>query len=536
MRVLKCLLSFSLFGAVLPLSALAQAASQSATEAPGAPTPVIKVKSNLVILDVVATDKNDHVVRDLKKEDFTVFENGVKQTIRTFESPAAQPPVPMAPTLDRNGHPNWGESPITIIVLDQLNTPLEEIAFAREQLFKYLQAQPAQLAEPTSLIVLNDRGIQDATPATRDRDALLATARHEHVGLPFRLNRGAVNELLSESFALLRQIALSTRGNRGRKNVIWVGRGFPSLNPTGLDPQNEATFLNAVRDTVNMMLDARVTLSKIDPRTNLVGVLSDPQSDPGMTSPGLVNDPFATSFSFNAFISQTGGKNFMFMNDVAREIQDGVSQGSNYYTLSYVPTDPKEDGKYRKVTILVNRPGVTVRAKLGFYTGTPKDQPSIQPSDRELGWDMLQAAVSVMEYTGVGLRLGERSWDDKTGQLEVKVRIDTDSLSFDPAANGAERATFFVSIAALDDKGKVLNFKTVSPTVEIPADQAAQIPTGHITVPAVLTVPQRAKAVRVIVRDGSGRIGTADFDAAYIAGLTWHLSPPVAGSAKHGRN
>ncbi len=534
MRVSKYLLSFSLFVGALPLLAFAQSAAQSATEASDAPTPVIKVKSNLVILDVVATDKNDRVVRDLKKEDFTVFENGVKQTIGTFESPAVQPPVPAAPMLDRNGHPNWGESPITIIVLDQLNTPLEEIAFAREQLFKYLQAQQAQLAEPTSLIVLNDRGIQDATPATRDRDALLATARHEQVGLPFRLNRGAVNEMLSESFALLRQIALSTRGNRGRKNVIWVGRGFPTLDPTGLNPQDEAIFLNAVRDTVNMMLDARVTLSKIDPRTNLVGVLNDPQGGAGMTSPGLVDDPFATSFSFNAFISQTGGRNFMFMNDVAREIQDGVSQGSNYYTLSYVPTDPAEDGKYRKVTILVNRPGVTVRAKSGFYAGTPKDQPSLQPSDRELGWDMLQAAVSVMEYNGVGLRLGDRSWDDKTGKLEVKVRIDTDSLSFDPAANGAERATFFVSVAALDEKGKVLSFKTVSPTVEIPADQVAQISTGHTTVPAILTVPQRAKSVRVIVRDSSGRIGTADFDAAYIAGLTWHLAPP-APNAKHGR-
>ena len=534
MRVSKCLLSFSLFVGVLPLPALAQTPPQSAADASQQPTPVIKVKSTLVILDVVATDKKDHVVQDLKKEDLAVFENGVKQIIRTFESPAAQPPVPAAPMLDRNGYPNWGESPITIIVLDQLNTPLEEIAFAREQLFKYLQAQPAQLAEPTSLIVLNDRGIQDATPATRDRDALLATARREHVGLPFRLNRGAVNEMLSESFALLRQIALSTRGSRGRKNVIWVGRGFPSLDPTGLDPQNEATFLNAVRDTVNMMLDARVTLSKIDPRTNLVGVLSDPQGDPGMTSPGVVDDPFATSFSFNAFISQTGGRNFMFMNDVAREIQDGVSQGSNYYTLSYVPTDPTEDGKYRKVTILGNRPGVTVRAKSGLYAGTPKDQPSLQPSDRELGWDMLQAAVSVMEYNGVGLRLGDRSWDDRTGTLEVKVHVDTDSLSFDPTGNGSERATFFVSIAALDDKGKVLGFKTVSPTVEIPADQVSQIPNGHTTVPVVLALPQRAKSVRVIVRDSSGRIGTANFDAAFIAGLTRNAAP-AAPNPKHGR-
>lgn len=172
MRASKYLLSFSFFVAVLPLPALAQAASQSVAEPP---TSVIQVKSNLVILDVVATDRNDHLVGELKKEDFTVFENGVKQTIGTFESPDAQPGVPAAPNLDRDGHPSWGESPITIIVLDQPNTPLEEIAFAREQLFKYMQAQSAQLAEPTSLIVLNDQGIQDATPATRDRDALLAT-------------------------------------------------------------------------------------------------------------------------------------------------------------------------------------------------------------------------------------------------------------------------------------------------------------------------------------------------------------------------
>ena len=81
MRVLKCLLSFSWFIAVLPLPAFAQTLSQSATETSSAPTPVIKVKSNLVILDVVATDKSARVVTDLKKEDFTVFENGVKQTL-----------------------------------------------------------------------------------------------------------------------------------------------------------------------------------------------------------------------------------------------------------------------------------------------------------------------------------------------------------------------------------------------------------------------------------------------------------------------
>jgi VWFA-related protein len=531
-RVLKCLLSLSWFIAVLPLPAFAQTLSQSATETSSRPTPVIKVNSNLVVLDVVATDKSARVVTDLKKEDFTVFENGVKQTLGSFESPAGRAPIAATPVPDRNGNPTWGEAPITIVVLDQLNTPIDEIAFAREQLFKYLQAQPEELAEPTSLVVLNDRGIQEASPTTRDREALLSIARHQHVGLPFRLKRGATDEMLSESFALLRQIALSTRGDHGRKNVIWIGRGFPGLDPTVLDPHDQETFLNAVRDTVNMLLDARVTISKIDPRTNLVTSL-DPQDLTGMVAPGVPDDPFATTFSFNAFIAQTGGRNFMYMNDLSREIQEGVSQGSNYYTMSYVPTDPAEDGKYHKLTILVNRPGVSLRAKEGFYAGKAPGQPGVEPSDRELGFDMLQAALSGMQYNGVGIQLGDRNWDEKSGKLVVKVRVDTSTLSFEPAPGGDEKTTFFVSMAALDEKGKVLTFKSVSPTVSIPAIQTSQIPTGHTTVSAVLTLPQRTRAVRVIVRDSSGRIGTADFDAAYIAGLIWHLPPAVG--VKHGR-
>ncbi len=524
-------LGLALFCLILRVPAHAQLSPPPSDESSREPNPVLKVTSNLVILDVVATDKSGRGVTDLKKEDFTVFESGVKQSISAFESPAAQPPIAAAPMRDRNGNPSWGEAPITIVVLDQLNTPLEEIAYGREQLFKYLQAQPTQLPGPISLVVLNDRGIQDATPATRDRDALLAIARHQHVGLPFRLNRGATDEMLPESFALLRQIALSTRGDHGRKNVIWIGRGFPGLDPTVLDPHDQETFLNAVRDTVNMLLDARATLSKIDPRTNLVSSL-DSQDLTGVVAPGIPDDPFATSFSFNTFISQTGGKSFMYMNNLAREIQEGVSQGSNYYTISYVPTDPAEDGKYRKLTVVVNRPGISVRAKQGFYAGKTKGEPTLEPSDRQLGFDMLQAAASGMQYNGVGIQLGDKTWNEKSGKLVVKVRIDTSTLSFDQTASGAEQTTFLVSMAALNEKGKLLTFKTTRPTVEIPAGQTRQISTGHTTVPAVLMLPQAAKAVRVIVRDSSGRIGTVDLDPTYLAGLALHLPPP---NAKHRR-
>src|SRR6267154_4976577 len=47
--------------------------------------PRIQVTSELVLVNVVAHDKKGNLVRDLKKGDFTLFEDGRKQEISTFD-------------------------------------------------------------------------------------------------------------------------------------------------------------------------------------------------------------------------------------------------------------------------------------------------------------------------------------------------------------------------------------------------------------------------------------------------------------------
>src|SRR5207248_9429005 len=65
------------------------AASLSAQQAPQPPAPAnqgrIRVTTELVLVNVVAHDKKGNVVRDLKKEDFTVLEDGKKQEISSFD-------------------------------------------------------------------------------------------------------------------------------------------------------------------------------------------------------------------------------------------------------------------------------------------------------------------------------------------------------------------------------------------------------------------------------------------------------------------
>ena len=48
---------------------------------------VVRVKANLVNIDVLVKDKKGKYVADLKAEDFTVFENGVQQKIEFFDAP-----------------------------------------------------------------------------------------------------------------------------------------------------------------------------------------------------------------------------------------------------------------------------------------------------------------------------------------------------------------------------------------------------------------------------------------------------------------
>ena len=71
--------------------AVAQDAPQQPTQAPGR----IRVTSELVLVNVVVRDKNGDLVRGLKKEDFTVYEDG-KQQGKLDHRLGALPPRPTA--------------------------------------------------------------------------------------------------------------------------------------------------------------------------------------------------------------------------------------------------------------------------------------------------------------------------------------------------------------------------------------------------------------------------------------------------------
>ncbi len=121
----------------------------------------------MVFLDVTVLDKKGHpVVSGLTQDDFTITEGKQPQRIFSFEAP--QTHALGSNAADSNPE---GKAPITILVLDLLNSNFEDFAYIRYEVQRFLMSQPAQLASPIEPIV-------PASARFRARGDSIAAARN----------------------------------------------------------------------------------------------------------------------------------------------------------------------------------------------------------------------------------------------------------------------------------------------------------------------------------------------------------------------
>src|SRR5579863_6353538 len=108
-----------------------------------ATTPTFQAGTKLVEIDIVAKSKGAPAA-GLKKEDFTVFDNGKRQNIAFFSVRslktvriAQPPPLPPGTYSNRLAHDSDSPGRTTVILLDQINTPQEVQAYAIQRVRKY---------------------------------------------------------------------------------------------------------------------------------------------------------------------------------------------------------------------------------------------------------------------------------------------------------------------------------------------------------------------------------------------------------------
>jgi VWFA-related protein len=139
MRWMKLCASLAMI-VYLSFNAWAQASQSNSN----LPPPTIRVTTHMVLVDVVVTDKQGKPIAGLHPEDFVLEENGKPQKIASLLTPSEiTPPAPQLPPGIYSNRAQYRSSggPITVILLDALNTPFTDQAYARRQMLAFVKEQ-----------------------------------------------------------------------------------------------------------------------------------------------------------------------------------------------------------------------------------------------------------------------------------------------------------------------------------------------------------------------------------------------------------
>jgi len=483
-------------------------------------TPKFTVTTRLVVLDVAVTDKSGNAIPDLKQEDFAIYEDKVPQKIRYFEVPAQHrltPELRVESTTDLAKAP---EAPVTILVLDELNTRYEDMSFARYALEKYLTSQPAVLPQPVTLLVVGNTKFQVLQDYTRDRQAILKVLAKHFPDYPWRLVQSGKSgpgaaERLAMSIGSLEQIAQATSGHPGRKNVVWVGRGFPSVNTKESTDKEADVIKSALAHVINVLRDARITLTMIDPTINAVDtveIASTDDLDAAEDSNG--SDPFAGDINFQLLAPATGGRVYFSRNDVDAEIGTSIRDGNQYYTLSYAPSNGNDLAQpYRRISVKIDRPGLTATTRNGYYIQAEHSAPPSTSKDlldlrARIAFDLDSAANSNIAYIGLPSTVSRLSSRIDT----FVVHVDSRALNWREMPDGSLQAEVTLLAGSFSKQNRLVAHTVQEMTAHTRTSQpqSAQPATADFTI--TTTIPKDAARVRFVVRDAASRkLGTADF-------------------------
>jgi VWFA-related protein len=484
----------------------------------------IKVNARLVVLDVVVTDTAGKPVDGLNAKDFQVFEDGRLQLVRSVEPPSAHtlPPASDAGgtsfVFDPAQPASFGHSPVDVLVLDQLNTHFADSSFARRSLRDYLSAQPALLPRPTSLLSLYEKGFRPIQGFSRDRDLLLrslAATPTEYawkLELTGRSGHGPIDRL-DLSLRALEEIAQTYSSIPSRKNLIWVGGGFPTLDPTSIAGKDMQEVKDTLQHVTDVLLDSRITLYAVDPSSSAAGmneivdVSQQAFVDAGGDALGGATDPFSASEDFDKLGQVTGGRIVRDVNDVAHQITSSVDLGANFYTISYTPSSTSDDAaRYRKIHVVCLRPGLTASTRTGYYPGATM----AVTSSAAAAYDLTTALDSPMPLNGLPVTV-ERDLAVGAPPGAYIIHTAASGLSWRPNADGSEVASVYILSASINAKNKMLGHTLHGMTAT--AKPGADLRDGSVTADFHFVAPTspRPATLRFIVRDSTtGHMGSVD--------------------------
>lgn len=529
----------------------------------------IRLKTDLVQVRAVVTDKRGQPVGDLKNEDFELLENTRPQNISFFsvekiDSAPAGADKPAEPASLRAHQ----ETPARTIVLfvDTVHITFENLARTKEALKRFVDEQMTDrdvvaLVTSSGAVGLMEQFTRDrkmihtaidrltlwrvsletlftpylAAQIMRGDPQALAVAteivtQEEHLdSVPQGYVRGKANQVLAES-DYLRKATLSTlRGvvakvaeMPGQRMIALFSEGFTLADPAGgyMSSDLQPVISRAVRSGVVIYSIAAQGLQVNMVPASLPGIVESRQGFRGsrgsnIQRPALTNYMAAAERDLqdglNALAKDTGGEAFFNTNDFNSRLQKALNDNRVYYTLAYYPSSDsttEKEKKFRLITLRVrNHPDYKVRTQRGYQPIEAQAQAQATTPRQKLIQAMSEALPTTTIPVALSADYFEREGSEE--QVALQVFIDASAIKF----SAVEQHNTFdleVAMAIYDLTGQRVNVITKEAHGDFPSARLATAKREGFRYVEQVTLKPGVYQVRAgVLQVATERIGTA---------------------------
>jgi len=502
--------------------------------------PTFRVASNLVVVDATVRDKKGNLIADLRKENFTIYEDKVPQEIVLFSLeniPAmaadavaeVSPEIPKPPAINLTGIPpaerkmeELADKRLIILFFDLSSLDTEDQIRSVDAAAEFV----AKKSTPNDLIAVATYGsaLQIPQDFTNDRDILLKALRRispteagdapaEDLGdqdtsdelfVPDSVQFNIFNT--DRRLAAIENLAKAYREFPERKSLIYFSSG---ITTTGIENQSQ------IRSTVDTANQSNMTIYTVDSR----GLAALPpaggasRGSPGGRAlfSGSAMRQQVSSFSgsqetLTTLAQDTGGTSFQDANELAPVFSKVISDTQSYYIIGYYSSNPKQDGKFRKLEVAVNRPDVRIQHRPGYFASKQFSRMTQAERDRQL-----EEAFNVdRPFTDLPFILEADYFkaDGTTSLMPVSLQLAGDGVQFEEKGNRREAQFEFLAHIA-DPKGRVAGLARDTVQVRLPIPSAEKIRTGQILYTTGFQLRPGDYKLKFLIRDNrSGKLGS----------------------------
>ena len=508
--------------------------------------PRFVTRSELVTVPAIVTDKAGAHIHGLTKANFVILEDGKPQEIASLEeiqAPASPIQHVSAPQNQFSNRFTQESAPsqLIILVLDTINTPPADQAYAKTELLKYLATSPDS-GQSTSLLAITRTGIKVIHDFSSDRKGLADALHSFSIGnqlveeasqeaIPKTdpetakvLQRDREKEQQMESkerhaaivitLQAMQEISQYCAGLPGRKALLWATAGFPFsiseaqsvIKIVGPRSDSLGDVSELYQRAWKALVQAQISVYPID----VHGLANPTYADVSISSPEADFDSHnewksnETHDTFQEFAEATGGRAFYNRNDLQKAFGLAADDNRDYYLLTYYLDRRGKRPGWHRLNVRVQRAGAKIRARRGFVIAPSETKQSIQP-------EVQVALSSPLDYTGI---LINGQWQKvvrapEPGKMKVIFQL-TMPANFAVIDEGDDNH-FLVQFMAVarTETGDMANETSKTMDGHLKQETVAQIRNSGMDYRGSLTLPPGEYTVHFAVQDHlSGRIGS----------------------------